>query len=356
MNLKKILSIVTLITSCIVFKVNAQNVIVLQHQGQASTYSTLTTAFSAASDGDTLYLSGGTYAASNMTKAVHIIGAGYHPDSTQATLPTTINGVFRVMQEASGGSIEGCHFQSNFYFGTTTSNNAVNNFSIRRSLFQATTYFSITTGTGNATNLLISECVFIGILYGGSVTNSVLSNCIFYDRVIYFENGNIFSNNIFAGVILNVLSPSTTSSGASYQTGVVFLNNIFLTTYNGSCTGIVGCHFTNNIFTSATSYAGCGTSQSVNNIHNVSENNIFAGYTIDSPASAYFQQNFHLAAGSPAIGVGQNGIDCGIYSGTYPFKEGGVPSNPHIRFKNIAGETNVNGALPVQIKVAAQDN
>jgi len=64
--------------------------------------------------------------------------------------------------------------------------------------------------------------------------------------------------------------------------------------------------------------------------------------------------NFRLAPGSPAIGVGPNGMDCGIYGGLSPWKEGGVPYNPHIQEQFIGTATNLQGELPVQIKVAAQ--
>lgn len=44
----------------------------------------------------------------------------------------------------------------------------------------------------------------------------------------------------------------------------------------------------------------------------------------------------------------------GIYGGSTPWKEGAIPSNPHIFFKNISNATDGSGNLPVQIKVSAQ--
>jgi hypothetical protein len=40
----------------------------------------------------------------------------------------------------------------------------------------------------------------------------------------------------------------------------------------------------------------------------------------------------------------------------FPFKEGGIPVNPHISSKNIAPQTNPSGQLGVQINVSAQEH
>ncbi len=51
-----------------------------------------------------------------------------------------------------------------------------------------------------------------------------------------------------------------------------------------------------------------------------------------------------------------DGTDIGIYGSSQPYKEGAVPFNPHIYFKNIGGTTTPNGLLNINIKVKAQDN
>ena len=50
------------------------------------------------------------------------------------------------------------------------------------------------------------------------------------------------------------------------------------------------------------------------------------------------------------------GTDIGIYGTAEPFKDGGVPNNPHIQINSIGSSTNAEGDLPINIKVAAQDN
>ena len=54
--------------------------------------------------------------------------------------------------------------------------------------------------------------------------------------------------------------------------------------------------------------------------------------------------------------TGTDDSQIGIYGGVYyPYKEGAVPSNPHIQLQNIAPST-TNGLLNVQIKAVAQEN
>jgi hypothetical protein len=45
-----------------------------------------------------------------------------------------------------------------------------------------------------------------------------------------------------------------------------------------------------------------------------------------------------------------------MYGGSFPYKAGAVPINPHIVTKIIAPQTDVNGDLNINITVGAQDN
>jgi hypothetical protein len=88
-------------------------------------------------------------------------------------------------------------------------------------------------------------------------------------------------------------------------------------------------------------------------LENVPTNNIFVNQT----GNIYsYMQDYHLKSTSPGKNAGTDGMDVGIYGGSSPFKEGALPVNPHIRFKNVAGSTNSSGTLNIHFKVAAQDN
>lgn len=64
--------------------------------------------------------------------------------------------------------------------------------------------------------------------------------------------------------------------------------------------------------------------------------------------------DFHL--NNPASYLGTDGTQIGLFGGSKPFKQGGLPENPHIRYKNIAPQTDNNGLLSIDIKVGAQSN
>ena len=66
--------------------------------------------------------------------------------------------------------------------------------------------------------------------------------------------------------------------------------------------------------------------------------------------------DYHLQNDCVGINSGNDGTDIGIYGTIEPFIDGGVPINPHIQFKSIGTSTNAEGDLPINIKVAAQDN
>jgi len=53
--------------------------------------------------------------------------------------------------------------------------------------------------------------------------------------------------------------------------------------------------------------------------------------------------------------LGTDGTQIGIYGGSQPFKEKGMPSNPQVTEKIISTETDTNGNLQINITVKTQD-
>lgn len=128
-------------------------------------------------------------------------------------------------------------------------------------------------------------------------------------------------------------------------------NNIFFDS-NPDCSYNV-CrdnYYQNNIFASSPSF---NNSSGHNNIGNINPNALFTSFSGNSYSPT---DNYHLQPNSIGINAGTDGTDIGIYGGPFPWKEGAVPSNPHVQFININGNTNPNGTLPVNINVNAQDN
>jgi hypothetical protein len=176
--------------------------------------------------------------------------------------------------------------------------------------------------------------------YPGAINNTLLDNSLYY--IIQNQAGAItginISNNIFNGI--NAVSFNSTSSG-------IFENNVC---YGGGAVTLYNFQVDNNIFWS--------TSFPVNN--NVYFNNIGDGTQFGNAngnqqnvtpmanyvfvASGTYDGQFQLKTGSPAIGAGFNGVDCGAFGGPNPYKLGGIPNVPTI-YKLVVpptGTTNIN--------------
>ena len=100
--------------------------------------------------------------------------------------------------------------------------------------------------------------------------------------------------------------------------------------------------------------AGCNTSWIYSgNIGNQSISSIFVNY---AQGGFSYSDDYHLQATSLGKNGGIDGTDIGIYGGLFPWKDGSVPSNPHITVKNIATKTDNMGKLNVNVTVTAQDH
>ncbi|HRZ78222.1 MAG TPA: hypothetical protein P5248_12680, partial [Bacteroidales bacterium] len=63
------------------------------------------------------------------------------------------------------------------------------------------------------------------------------------------------------------------------------------------------------------------------NQSNVSMANVFEGTTGTSTDGQW-----KLRTGSPAIGAGENGVDCGMYGGPFPYILSGMPNIPSVYY------------------------
>ena len=154
---------------------------------------------------------------------------------------------------------------------------------------------------------------------------------------------NTFSNNY----IYNFILYSTASSNiiinnildyAVYSEANVFRNNILITgNINGS----------NNLF-----YNNIGNSTQFgtenDNQSNVDMATVFVGYPDQDTCST--DGRWQLAPGSPAIGTGQDGVDCGMFGGTNPYVLSGLPNIPAIYFFSAPDSSGGAQILPVQIQ------
>lgn len=330
----------------------AQQTIALHHNGQSSFYSSIDSLSNHIQSGDTIYLPGGGLNIGNWSidKSVHVFGAGHNPDSTIATKRTYLSGNIYLKTGADNSFLQGFYLTGDIIFGTSTSDQVVNNIYISRCNISSL-YLSFDGSTATtSSNISIRESILRGNnINGGYASNVVITNSIIQGVVQYFNN-LLFTNNIMMRAFCG--------GGPFYNINTsTFQNNIIKTTHdNWNCGGNYleyGCssnYFENNIFSYGYTFPD-GSSTGSGNWTSV---DLSAVLISQSGLAFDYAQDYHLI--SPSTYLGTDGTQVGIYGGVYQFKEGSVPQNPHVISKTIQQSTDNSGNLNINVKVKAQDN
>ena len=292
----------------------------------ANIYSEVQAAHDAASNGDTLMIEGSSqnYSSFTCTKKLVIKGPGYYLDENPGL---SANKLSSVVSGASfntgsdGSQIMGLVIATSLGLSD-------NSLTIRRcNLGQVNVSF-------NNDNITISECIFSGSGYlNVSVSsNLIVMNNIFTNTGLYFTDGStgLFLNNI------------VTCNYVTIPTGIDIKNNIFFTTEKNNITlpSLPDPNISYNI--SITDHFGTDN----NNQANVSESTLFMGDITESTDGKW-----QLKGGSPAIGAGESGADCGAFGGPQPYILSGLPVGPVIYELNVSSYSTQDNKLPVSIKV-----
>jgi hypothetical protein len=298
-------------------------------------------AYLAALSGDTIYLPGGNipYPAL-IDKSLTIFGAGYHPDSSLTTQATTLTGNLNISGNADGLRLEGIHITGILEFNN---NQKVDNVTLTRCRMSQVLY------TGNRTtpceNNLIKECIINSNMNFANAQFISVSNCFIGGQLSNgYELSVMNSILLFNATFTISIAPTISNANNSY-----FANNIF--TRSTQPTYVVSGSlntFTKNIFRSTPTF---GTNSFIDNFYDVVIEAVLinqSGYTYE------YTQNYNLV--NPAVYIGTDMTQLGVYGGLYPFKNGGIPMNPHFQFKLIAPQTNSNGELQIEIQIESQNN
>jgi hypothetical protein len=262
---------------------------------------------------DTLYIepSATVYPAATLTRPVVIIGNGYFLDEnfeTQAN-PTNsrISGI-NFNAGSSGSAIMGCVIAD--YVSVNESNIRIErNYIVTGAWGQN----SIDLGINISDILVISNYIY------NSAGSS--ANCI-------NGTGSGVNNLLIAGNYLH-----RTGSGSS----IVLGSGVSALIENNVMWGPVSIHnsiFSNNILRSGNFSANNSVfhhnlgnaeqfGQANGNQSNINMDNVFLG---EGSTDGQWQ----LKPGSPAIGAGTAGQDCGMFDGTYPYVLSGIPPIPAI--------------------------
>lgn len=285
-------------------------------------FATLQSAHDGAAVGDTLYIAGtgNNFGNCVFTKRLSVIGAGYFLTENPITQATSFTSRVSTLtfNNGSDGSI---------VMGVSILNIVIN-----------TDFINILrVKSDNSGSLFIS-------VYGSY--NVIKQSYITGNTTIQLNPGsgnNIISNNYLSGYI-----------NAASSFGNLITNNITLGNFQTSASIIK-----NNILISG-SWSGTGDILANNisdgidfgtdngNQENVDMSTVFLGYPDQGSFST--DGRWQLTGGSPAIGAGENGVDCGMFGGSDPYVLSGLPNIPAIYSFTSPDSTDGNPTIPVQIQ------
>jgi len=331
----------------ITFQFNAQKVVALHTSGGVQFFSdenAFQSAYETAADNDTIYLPGGSFAPpASFEKKLTIYGVGHNPETTSATFMTIISGDFNISSEAAGMYLEGVQISGDITFDY---NEPINDIIVKRCKFED---LNIDGDLSNPSE----SCIFQENIMDKLDTRNLL-NSTFFNNIINLTvneaHNLIFLNNLFLHVDC---SGWTYDNTIDYANGCLFKNNIFL---QGPCSNVVGgsgeSTYSHNIFCASLESIILGTDPIMDSNYSMNSGDIFINYT---GGSFTYEQDYHLTTAALA-NPGDDGTQCGIYGGYYPWKEGSIPSTPHIVSKNISNTTDEStGTIHIDINVQAQD-
>lgn len=349
--MKHLMTLICIAT--LVFVGNAQKLVTVSHNGQASFFtgnSPVNDAVAAAVSGDTIYIPGGGFSVGTLTidKSLTIYGVGHSPDSTNATYRTEITGNITLVQGASNTKLEGFYLSGDLTFGTSAGNQFVENITIKRINLQTLRLSWNGSAPTTANNILVEENIIRSEIQVGYATGVVISKNRIAQGFRYASN-TLITNNILFG--------SYCGSGPFYALDNCLIQNNFIYVAFSPCTGNYFIHsgsntnhFANNAININQTFPA-GTNTGTGNWVNVSYTSFFTYCTGTGFDYAY---DYHLQ--TPGSYLGTDGTEIGIYGTASPSKTGWVPENPHVSTKTISPQTDSNGELNINITVGAQDN
>jgi len=352
-----------------------QNIINVNNQatGVQTQHTTLQAAVTAAQNGDIIYLypSSVSYGNATINKKLTIIGPGYNVQQNPSLGINTFvsNAILGDITYAAGsndGIITGCDINYMVLNGQT--NIWISRNKIRNRIYLANTsnilvegcYFELITGSG--CNGSSTDGNWGNISANTNNNSLVIRNNLFFARTDYSHNCGINCgstptsiDNIVMGSSSNAIIENNVFRDHCHFSNSIVRNNIFLSTGQTNCSGYNnstiqnngGNFFENNVLVA--NQGGLGPS----NIINVPEANIFSGWPTQGAFT--FDDRFKLKAGSPAIGAGYGGVDCGAFGGATPYKLSGIPFIPLVYQINAPTSGSAASGINVNVKVRASN-
>lgn len=333
---KFMLSLVTVLMAATASYAQSSLVATLSHNGNITTFygaAALRQAHEAATDGDIINLSSGTFASVDITKGITLRGAGIGIGSNQYNEPTRLIGDFTIARpDDSVGrlTLEGVFCDNMFYTGNQHDvvflkcrfNNIVRNNEGRLlgSFVQCRLADGLNlNGTDSSVSILNS---IVGYLDG---SNFELTNCVVGLGVAgsgYKASISPAKNSVFRNCII-------ISQGFIFQTSCAAYN----------CVGIADSG--DNVFT--------WIPNNYTDVFLYGIENVFKTASYDYSDL----ETYELTDEAKAAYKGSDGTEVGIYGGAYPYSA--IPTNPQITKCEVADKSTADGKLNVNITVKSAE-
>lgn len=300
----------------------AQEISVVDVNGNTQLFTTLTKAIEGAANNSTIYLPGGRFAIHDsvrITKPLTIIGIGHYlSNDGNEDGRTFIDGHLSFDEGSSGSSVMGCYLEKSINIGTNLGHgyeSTVNDFTLRYCNVWDVCVNSSSTGTK------INQSYIRAVIYfnntSGDVTNNIMSS-------IHNMNGGTISNNLFPNY-----------ADLRSVNNVTISDNVFVRGVYHSGSGVSVYH---NLFFGVTWGEDCL------DLTDMNRSDVFIkDDRIASTSNYHFKTDYK-----------QYESQYGIYSGT-SFNDKQMAPVPYIIAKQVASETDAEGKLNIKIRVKASE-
>lgn len=306
-------------------RVSAQSSLLatLNHEGTISTYygaSALQQAYNAATHGDVITLSSGSFLGTDIKKAITLRGAGMQVDTVSHTEPTVITNNFTIDISDTLShrlTIEGIYSNQTIKVGT-----------LKNAMFLKCRFYEIEYSSYSSSKMVDLNFIHCRIASYFRLTNgsAAFTNCVI-NNISQFNYEPISLTNCYT-------KASPNQSNSEFKNCIIVYNSSY---------GTSSSTYYNNLYIHSSSYSLNSPNNTNVEIQNTDQRIQFliGDYSDD--------KDYVLTDAVRALIKGTDGTEVGIHGGSLPYDP--TPTNPQITKFNVAAKSTADGKLSVDIEV-----